>query len=102
LGRLGCDRLSERRIAPAYEGPLGEPCAHQLSSFVLLALLVPWAIGTERRHLLPSRSAAQQVGLMWSSASVAFEFLFGQYVIKDSWSKLLHAYNLLGWPALAR
>jgi hypothetical protein len=36
-----------------------------------------------------------KVGLMWSSASVAFEFLFGQYVIKDSWSKLLHAYNLL-------
>jgi hypothetical protein len=32
---------------------------------------------------------------MWSSASVAFEFLFGHYVNRDSWSKLLHAYNLL-------
>jgi hypothetical protein len=32
---------------------------------------------------------------MWSSASIAFEFLFGHYVHKDSWSKLLHAYNLL-------
>jgi hypothetical protein len=31
---------------------------------------------------------------MWASASVAFEFVFGRYVNKDSWSELLHAYNL--------
>jgi hypothetical protein len=69
--------------------------AHQVSSFVLLALLAPWAIRTERQHPLPSLSAAMQVGLMWSSGSIAFEFLFGHYVIKDSWSELLHAFNLL-------
>jgi hypothetical protein len=31
---------------------------------------------------------------MWSSASVAFEFPFGYYVNKDSWSDLLHAYDV--------
>jgi hypothetical protein len=52
---------------------------------------------------------------MWASASVALEFVFGHYVNKDSWSELLHAYDVLGgrlWvvdvlgiaaaPALAR
>ena len=78
-----------------YEGALGERRAHQLSSVVLLALLAPWAIRTERRHPLPSVPAALQVGLLWSSASVAFEFLFGHYVNKDTWSELFHAYNLL-------
>ena len=46
---------------------------------------------TERRHPLPTTSAALRIGLMWASASVAFEFVFGRYVNKDSWSKLLHA-----------
>jgi hypothetical protein len=77
-----------------YEGALGERRAHQLSSFVLLALLAPWATRTERRHPLPAVLAALQVGLLWSSASVAFEFLFGHFVNKDTWSELLHAYNL--------
>lgn len=78
-----------------YEGALGERRAHQLSSVVLLALLAPWAIRTERRHPLPSVPAGLQVGVLWSSASVAFEFLFGHFVNKDTWSELLHACNLL-------
>lgn len=78
-----------------YEGALGERRARQLSSFVLLVLLTPWAIRTERRHPLPSVPSALRAGLLWSSASVAFEFLFGHYVNKDTWSELFHAYNLL-------
>jgi hypothetical protein len=78
-----------------YEPAVGELLAHQVSCVVLLALLAPWAVRTDRRHPLPSVPAALQVGLMWSSASVAFEFAFGHYVNKDSWSKLLEAYDLL-------
>lgn len=78
-----------------YERRLGELRSHQVSSLLLLALLAPWVIRTERRHPLPSLPAAVRVGLMWSSASVAFEFLFGHYINKDSWSELLHAYDLL-------
>ena len=42
-----------------------------------------WHLGscrTERRHPLPTRSAAAQVGLCWAAATVAFEFGFGHYV----------------------
>lgn len=74
-----------------YERRLGELRSHQVSSLLLLGLLAPWVIRTEHRHPLPTLPAALQVGLMWSSASVAFEFLFGHYINKDSWSELLHA-----------
>jgi hypothetical protein len=79
----------------SYERRLRELRSHQVSSLLLLALLAPWVIRTERRHPLSSVPAALQVGLMWSSASVAFEFLFGHYINKDSWSELLHAYDVL-------
>jgi hypothetical protein len=79
----------------SYERRLGELRSHQVSSLLLLGLLAPWVIRTEYRHPLPTLPAALQVGLMWSSASVAFEFLFGHYINKDSWSELLHAYDVL-------
>src|SRR5512133_2463758 len=77
-----------------YERRLGELRSHQVSSLLLLALLAPWVIRTERRHPLSSLSDAVRVGLMWSSASVTFEFLFGHYVNKDSWSDLFDAYDV--------
>jgi hypothetical protein len=40
--------FSQRRIHRTYERGLGELRAHQLSSLLLLALLAPWAIRTER------------------------------------------------------
>jgi hypothetical protein len=39
---------------------------------------------------------------MWSSASVAFEFLFGQYVIKRQLVQAASRVQPAGWPALAR
>jgi hypothetical protein len=79
----------------SYERRLGELRSHQVSSLLLLVLLFPCVIRTERRHHVSSLPDALQIGLMWSSASVAFEFLFGHYVNKDSWSELLHAYDVL-------
>jgi hypothetical protein len=79
-----------------YQGPLGELRAHQL--FVVCAAGAARPRGRSRPNAgIPSLCCQLplQVGLMWSSASVAFEFLFGHYVNKDSWSELLHAYNLL-------
>ncbi len=77
-----------------YEGALGELRAHQLSTAALLVLLAPWVLRTERRHPLPTRSAAAQVGLCWAAATVVFEFGFGHYVNRDSWATLLHDYDL--------
>ena len=76
------------------EGALGELRAHQLSTAVLLVLLAPWVLRIEGRHPLPTGSAAAQVGLFWAAATVAFEFVFGQYVNQDSWATLVHDYDL--------
>jgi hypothetical protein len=77
-----------------YEGALGELRAEQLSNVVLLMLLAPWVVRTERRHPLPSAGDAVAVGLAWASATVVFEFLFGHYVNGDSWAHLLGAYDV--------
>jgi hypothetical protein len=77
-----------------YVGALGELRAHQVSTVVLLVLLAPWVWRTERRHPLPNGSAAVRTGLLWAAATVIFEFLFGHYVNKDSWAKLLNDYDL--------
>jgi hypothetical protein len=45
-----------------YERTLGGLRAHQASSVVLLLLLASWVWRTERRHPLPTGSAAVQVG----------------------------------------
>ena len=42
----------------SYEGTLSELGAHQLSTGVLLLLLAPWVLRIERRHPLPTGSAA--------------------------------------------
>jgi len=34
------------------------------------------------------------IGLVWLAMTVAFEFLFGDYVAGHSWDRLLHDYNL--------
>jgi hypothetical protein len=78
----------------SYQETLGEHRAHQVSCVVLLILLAPWVWRTERRHPLPSTSAALRVGLAWAAAKVIFEFVFGRYVNQNSWAKLLNDYDL--------
>ena len=40
------------------------------------------------------RRASAVIGLVWLGMTVAFEFFFGHYVAKRSWSDLLRDYNL--------
>ena len=35
------------------------------------------------------------LGVAWTVLTVAFEFLFGHFVMGHPWSRLLHDYNLL-------
>jgi hypothetical protein len=35
------------------------------------------------------------VGFIWLGLTVAFEFIFGHYVVGHSWSELLTDYNIL-------
>lgn len=73
---------------------LDELQAHQASSAtaVLLFGIYIWVI----IHIWKPDSAGQAVaiGLIWLGLTVAFEFLFGHYVVGHPWSRLFHDYNL--------
>lgn len=78
-----------------YRRFLNELAAHQLSaiSFILLFGVYVWLI--DRWLRLSSAREALRVGLTWLALTVAFEFLFGHYVMGHPWERLGHDYNLL-------
>lgn len=79
----------------AYGKYLGELRAHQVSTAtgVLLFGLYIWIL----MHFwgFDSPQQALTVGFIWLGLTVAFEFMFGHYVVGHSWSKLLADYNIL-------
>lgn len=89
---------------------LGELRAHQLSTLTgIFALgLYIWLITS----IWPIHSTSQAfiIGFIWLGLTLAFEFLFGHYVMHNPWSKLLADYNILAgrvwifvliWTAIA-
>jgi hypothetical protein len=74
---------------------LGELLSHQISSVtgIIFFGLYVWTLSL--RWPLQSSSQAIAIGLIWLGLTVAFEFLFGHYVAKHSWSRLLSDYNIL-------
>ena len=77
-----------------YTKALGELRAHQVSTLTGIVLfgLYIWALTL----LWKIRSSAEAIaiGLIWLTLTIAFEFLFGHYVMKHPWSRLLHDYNI--------
>lgn len=74
---------------------LGELLAHQVSSvtgIVLFGLFTWWL---SLRWRMQSSGQAFTIGIIWLALTIAFEFLFGHYVMKHPWSRLLHDYNIL-------
>lgn len=73
---------------------MGEPAAHQLSTFSLLLLFAIY-IGFIMKRVPPvSAKQAILIGLFWLLLTLLFEFGFGRYR-GSSWEKLLADYNLL-------
>ncbi len=74
---------------------MGERPAHQIASVmgIIFFVLYIWFLSL----LWPLESAGQAiaVGLIWLGLTIAFEFLFGHYVAKHPWPKLLQDYNIL-------
>jgi hypothetical protein len=73
---------------------LSELHAHQLStaSGVILFGIYIWVI---TRFIKPETGGqALIIGLIWLGFTLAFEFLFGHYVMGNPWSRLFHDYNL--------
>ena len=74
---------------------LSELRAHQLSCLtgVLLFWGYTWLISF--KWPLQSGKQAMSVGLVWLILTVAFEFIFGHFVMHHSWERLLQDYNIL-------
>lgn len=80
-----------------YKQSLGDLAAHQLST-VLLLLLLLFAVYFRIlavRWPLTSSSQAWSVGLIWLGLTLAFEFGFGHCIAGHSWARLFHDYNIL-------
>jgi hypothetical protein len=77
-----------------YKRFMSELRAHQVSTLTAIILfgLYIWAL----TRLWPLQSAGQAllIGLIWLTLTVAFEFLFGHYVMGNAWERLFHDYNL--------
>jgi hypothetical protein len=77
-----------------YTNALGDLRAHQVSTLtgIILFGLYVWALTL----LWKIRSSAEAIaiGLIWLILTAAFEFLFGHYIMKHPWSRLIHDYNI--------
>jgi hypothetical protein len=73
---------------------MSELHAHQLST-VMGSVFIGFYIWAFVRIWIPSSSQhALKIGLIWLVLTVAFEFIFGRYVMHHSWSRLLNDYNV--------
>lgn len=71
-----------------------EPAAHQLSTFVGLVLFGVYIWVVTGLFTIETSRQALLLGTMWLIMTVVFEFGFGHYIMKHSWSKLFHDYNI--------
>jgi hypothetical protein len=80
---------------------LSESRAHQVSTLTGILLLGTYIWIVTRFLGFETLTQAVLVGALWLGLTIAFEFLFGHFVAKHSWSELLADYNLLAgrlWP----
>ncbi|NIA16585.1 MAG: hypothetical protein GWP08_21215 [Nitrospiraceae bacterium] len=78
-----------------YGKAMSELAAHQLSTATAVVLFVGYTWLLSLLWPLESARQALTIGAIWLTLTVAFEFLFGHYVAKHSWMRLLHDYNLM-------
>lgn len=78
----------------SYARFFSELTAHQISTVtgIVFFSLYVWLIAG--RWKLESSSRAITVGFAWMVLTVAFEFVFGLYVMGQPWSRLLRDYQL--------
>jgi hypothetical protein len=77
-----------------YAQAAGDEAAHLISTGTLLVLLGGYMALLQRRWPLAGRRQALSVGAAWAALTVAFEFGFGHWVDRDTWSELLESYDV--------
>ncbi|MAX25376.1 MAG: hypothetical protein CMJ19_12820 [Phycisphaeraceae bacterium] len=74
---------------------ISELRAHQLSTLTGSILITATVFVLHLFRPLDQLTDAIWIGLIWLLMTVSFEFGFGHYVMKKSWSALLNDYNLI-------
>ncbi len=86
-----------------YGNRLTELRAHQVSTLAALLLFTLYMMALFAWRPTQSLSQALAVGQLWLWLTLAFEFLFGHYVMGHPWQRLVHDYNLKAgrlWPLI--
>jgi hypothetical protein len=90
--------LRESLITPR----VGEQMAHVVSTIILICIFfIAIYLFFSNLKIDRSKTDLLLVGIFWVIITVAFEFLFGHYVMGHPWSKLVADYNILKgrlWP----
>jgi predicted outer membrane lipoprotein len=85
----------------AYKNHVGERNANRISAVTLMALLACYFNALERHWPIPTNRQAGEIGGLWVALTVIFEFSFGHYVDRKSWSNLVDNYDVTEghlWP----
>lgn len=78
-----------------YRRFVSELLAHQISTLTGIILMGCYVWLLSRKWRIASSGQAILIGVIWLTLTVAFEFLFGHYVMGQPWAQLFHDYNLL-------
>jgi hypothetical protein len=74
---------------------MSELRAHQVSTVTGVIFIFGYYWLLNSRWPIEAMRQAQTIGVIWILFTVVFEFLFGQYVMGNTWSRLLQDYNLM-------
>lgn len=78
----------------AFSPHMSDLLAHQLSTVAGIMFFSIYLWFLSRFWPIPSAGQAAIIGCMWLIMTIAFEFLFGHYIVGHSWNKLLADYNI--------
>ena len=94
---IGCALIRDRFLVPGL-GPVG---GRVLGTLLVGAIIFGLIYAYAGRLKGAPRVSLFNLGLFWTMATVAFEFLFGHYVMGHSWDSLWADYNVFQgrlWP----
>lgn len=74
---------------------LGEQSAHVAGTIIFLIIQFIVIYIFIKKTSVTSIKELISIGLLWLLLTIAFEFVFGHYVMNHSWEKLFADYNIL-------
>jgi hypothetical protein len=97
MAAIGCGMIRERFLVPGL-GPLAGRALGTVLVVVIIFALIYAYVG---RLKGATQASLFKLGSGWTMATVAFEFLFGHYVMGHTWDSLWDDYNIFQgrlWP----